>query len=495
MWNYLNLTKYHNWWKCLSKYIPKGGSSVEKVIKATKITDTTLRDAHQSLLATRMRIEDMLPIAEKMDAIGFHSMEVWGGATFDSCMRFLNEDPWERLRKLRDAFKNTKLQMLLRGQNLVGYRHYADDVVEEFVKKAIANGMDILRIFDALNDVRNMEKAIEVTKKEGGHVQGTISYTTSPVHGLEYFIKMARDLENLGADSLCIKDMAGIITPSTAYDLVKSLKETISIPVQLHCHYTSGMAAMSYLKAVEAGVDVIDCAISSMALSTSQPATETMVATLANSSYDTGIDLEKLTEIADHFKEVRKNYEQFDVADSTVDANVLRTQIPGGMISNFMSQLRQQNALHRLPEVLEEVPRVREDFGYPPLVTPSSQIVGSQAVLNVLVGERYKMVTNEVKGYMKGLYGQPPAPVNEEARKKIIGDEQPITERPADSLEPQMAEAKKEIAFYMEKDEDVLSYVMFPQVAKTFLEERMAAKTNVDYGLVDKDMEAKCYPV
>jgi len=464
--------------------------------KKVKITDTTLRDAHQSLLATRMRVEDMLPIAEKMDQVGFYSMEVWGGATFDSCMRFLNEDPWDRLDALRGMIKNTKLQMLLRGQNLVGYRHYADDVVEEFVKKAIFHGIDILRIFDALNDVRNMAKAMEVAKKEGGHVQATISYTISPVHDLAYYLKLAQTLKDMGADSICIKDMAGIITPTMAFDLVQGLKKEIQLPVQLHCHYTSGMAAMSYLKAVEAGVDVLDCAISSLANSTSQPASETMVAALEHTPYDTGLDLVKLSEIAKYFKKTRKKYQQFDVAEGTVDPNVLRYQIPGGMISNFISQLQQQNALDKLPNVLEEVPRVRADFGFPPLVTPSSQIVGSQAVLNVLVGGRYKMVTNEVKSYMKGLYGQPPAAVDEEVRKKVIGNEETITVRPADLLSPQMDEAKKEIGFYIEKEEDVLSYVLFPQVAKKFMEERLAKKTNVDYGLVGSDgKNPPYYPV
>ncbi|WP_088552743.1 oxaloacetate decarboxylase subunit alpha [Calderihabitans maritimus] len=446
-----------------------------------RITDTTLRDAHQSLLATRMKTEHMLPIAEKIDAVGFHSLEVWGGATFDSCMRFLNEDPWERLRQLRKAFRNTKLQMLLRGQNLVGYKHYADDVVEEFVKKAHANGIDIFRIFDALNDVRNMRKAMEVAKQVGAHVQATVSYTISPVHNVEHYVALAKQLEEMGADSLCIKDMAGILSPTGAFELITALKQNINIPIQLHCHYTSGMASMTYLKAIEAGVDVIDTAISSLAMGTSQPATESMVAALQGTPYDTGLDLQLLSEIAEYFKEVRKEYKEFDVAANTVDANVLVYQIPGGMISNFISQLAQQNALDKLPEVLAEVPRVREDFGYPPLVTPSSQIVGTQAVLNVIMGERYKMVTNESKAYMKGLYGQPPGPVNEEIRRKIIGDEEPITCRPADLLEPQLEEAKKGVAPYMEKEEDILSYALFPQVASRFLEERMAAKTRVDF--------------
>lgn len=454
--------------------------------RKVKITDTTLRDGHQSLLATRMKIEDMLPIAEKIDSVGFHSLEVWGGATFDSCMRFLNEDPWERLKTLKKVFKNTKLQMLLRGQNLVGYKHYPDDVAELFVKKAVENGMDIFRVFDALNDPRNMAKVMTVAREEGAHVQATISYTISPYHNIERYVEKAKELKELGAHSLCIKDMAGLITPKAAYDLVKRLKEELQIPIQLHCHYTSGMAAMAYLKAIEAGVDVIDCAISPLALGTSQPAIETMVASLKDTKYDTGLNLELLSEIAAYFKDIRKKYAQFDVAATSVDTNVLRYQIPGGMLSNFYTQLKQQNALNKLEEVLAEVPRVREDFGYPPLVTPSSQIVGSQAVLNVLTGERYKVVTNEVKAYMKGSYGRPPAPVNEEVRKKIIGDEKPIECRPADLLEPGLEAAKREIAPYMEKEEDILSYAIFPNVAKKFLEERMAGKVKVDFNIAQE---------
>ncbi|MGB9867366.1 MAG: oxaloacetate decarboxylase subunit alpha [Bacillota bacterium] len=450
-----------------------------------KITDTTLRDAHQSLLATRMKTEDMLPIAEKMDAVGYYSLEVWGGATFDTCMRFLNEDPWERLRKLRKAFKKTKLQMLLRGQNLVGYKHYPDDVVEEFVKRAVGNGIDIMRIFDALNDVRNMEKAMAVAKREGAHVQATVCYTISPVHNVDYFVNMAKTLASMGADSICIKDMAGILYPKDAYELTRRLKQEVGLPVQIHCHYVSGMASMSYLKAIEAGADVVDCAASSMALSTSQPPTESIVAALQGTPYDTGLDLNLLSEISEYFAEVRKKYAAFDVAPKTVDTNVLRYQIPGGMMSNFIAQLKQQNALHRLKEVLDEVPRVREDFGYPPLVTPTSQIVGTQAVLNVLAG-RYKMVTAESRAYMKGLYGQPPAPVNEEVRRMIIGDEEPITGRPADYLEPGLEQGKKGIAGYMENVEDVLSYILFPQVALKFLQERLAARTQVDFGIVEQ---------
>ncbi|MGI6587835.1 MAG: sodium-extruding oxaloacetate decarboxylase subunit alpha [Peptococcia bacterium] len=465
--------------------------------KRVGITDTTWRDSHQSLLATRMKTEDMLPIAEKMDEVGFYSMEVWGGATFDTCMRFLNEDPWERLDKIKQVLKKTKTQMLLRGQNLVGYKHYADDVVEEFVKKAVAHGMDIFRIFDAMNDVRNLEKAMDTAKKEGAHVQATISYTVSPVHNLNYFLELVRQLVDTGADSICIKDMAGILKPYAAYELVGEIKKKYALPVQVHTHYTSGMASMMYLKAIEAGAEMIDTAISSMAMGTSQPATETMVATLAGTPYDTGLNLEALMEIADYFKEVRKKYKQFDVFKAGVDTKVLLYQVPGGMLSNFISQLQQQNALDKLPAVLAEVPRVREDLGFPPLVTPTSQIVGTQAVLNVLMG-RYKMVTNEVKNYLRGLYGATPAPVNEELRQEIIGDKEPITGRPADLIEPQLEQARKEIGIYLQKEEDVLSYTIFPQVAKKFLEEQYAAKCKVDFNLAQEneiEMGAKVYPL
>jgi len=458
--------------------------------KALKITDTTLRDAHQSLLATRMRTEDMLPIAEKMDEVGFHSLEVWGGATFDSCLRYLSEDPWERLRQLRQRFKKTKLQMLLRGQNLVGYRHYPDDVVEEFVKRTVDCGLDIFRIFDALNDVRNMEKAMQVAKAEGAHVQATVVYTISPVHDVEHYVSTARTLEEMGADSICLKDMAGILAPFAAREIISRMKQAVSIPIQLHCHCTSGMATMAYLAAVEAGVDAVDCAISSMALGTSQPPVESLVAALQGTPHDPGFDLDLLSEIAEYFGEVRKKYGEYDVG-TRVDVNVLRYQIPGGMISNFVSQLSAQKALDKLQDCLEEVPRVRADLGYPPLVTPSSQIVGSQAVFNVLLGERYKMVTTEVRNYMKGLYGRPPAPVNEEVRRRIIGDEQPITCRPADLLEPGLEEARKAVAPYMQKPEDILSYALFPQVALRFLQERMAAQTGVDYQLAEQGY----YPV
>ncbi|ADD02398.1 Conserved carboxylase region [Thermoanaerobacter italicus Ab9] len=460
-----------------------------------KITETVLRDAHQSLLATRMSTEEMLPIAEKLDAVGYYSIEAWGGATFDACMRFLNEDPWERLRKLKKKIKNTPLQMLLRGQNLVGYRHYPDDIVEKFVEKAVTNGIDIIRIFDALNDVRNLEVAIKATKKAGAHAQGTLVYTISPVHNIDHYIKVAKELVELGVDSICIKDMSGILTPYIAYELVKSLKETVNVPIQLHTHYTSGMAAMTYLKAIEAGVDIIDTAISPLALGTSQPATETIVAVLKGTPYDTGLDMDLLSEIASYFKKVKQNYsKEIDLSMVMgVDTDVLIYQVPGGMLSNLISQLKQQNALDKYPEVLKEIPKVREELGYPPLVTPMSQMVGTQAVLNVITGERYKMVPKEVKDYVKGLYGRPPAPISEEIKKKIIGDEVVIDVRPADLLKPQFETIKEEIKEYYEQEEDVLSYALFPQVAKKFFEYRRAKKYQIDETLLNK--EYMTYPV
>ncbi len=435
------------------------------------ITDTSLRDAHQSLLATRMRIDEMMPILEVMDQVGYHSLEVWGGATFDACMRFLDEDPWERLRQLRRNLKNTKLQMLLRGQNLVGYRHYPDDVLEEFIKKAVSNGIDIIRIFDALNDLRNMEKSISRTKAEGAHAQGTISYTISPFHSIDYFVKVGQDLRSLGADSICIKDMAGLISPFDAYQLVGKLKKEVGLPVQLHCHYTSGMASMAYLKAAEAGVDVIDTANAALAMGASQPATDTMVAAFQGTEYDTGLDLELLGRVSNHFNEISCGYE-IPREVMGVDTNVLSYQIPGGMISNLASQLAEQNATHLFKDVLAEVPRVREDLGYPPLVTPSSQIVGTQAVVNVLTGERYKMVSTEIKNYLRGLYGRPPGEIDQDLLKKVLKDEQPITGRPADLLKPQLEEARAEISEHIEQDEDVLSYVIFPNVALDFFKRR-----------------------
>jgi len=452
------------------------------------ITETILRDAHQSLIATRMTTEEMIPAVEMLDKVGYHSLEAWGGATFDSCLRFLNEDPWERLRKIRAAAPNTKLQMLFRGQNVLGYRHYADDVVEYFVQKSIANGIDIIRIFDALNDVRNLQTAINATKKEGGHVQAAISYTISPVHDIPFFVKLAKEYENCGADSICIKDMAGLLTPYTAYDLVKQLKSELKVPIQLHTHYTSGVASMTYLKAIEAGVDVVDCALSPLALGTSQPPTEPLVSTLEGTEYDTGINLEQLTEIADYFKPLREKYLETGLLNTKVmgvDINTLKYQVPGGMLSNLVSQLKQQGKEDKLDEVLKEVPRVREDLGYPPLVTPTSQIVGTQAVLNVITGERYKMVTKETKGIVRGEYGKTPVEINEEFRKKIIGDEKPITSRPADALKPELDNLRKAAAEYIEQDEDVLSYALFEQVAVKFFESRRAAKYKVDSDMVD----------
>ena len=461
-----------------------------------KITETVLRDAHQSLIATRMTTAEILPIVEMLDKVGFNALEAWGGATFDSCLRYLNEDPWERLRKIKDKAKNTKLQMLFRGQNILGYRHYADDVVEYFVQKSLANGIDIIRIFDALNDVRNLRSAIKATKKEGGHVQAALSYTISPVHNVESFVKLGKELENMGADSLCIKDMAGLLVPYTAYELVKALKENVKIPIELHTHYTSGVASMTYLKAIEAGVDIIDCAMSPLAMGTSQPATEPMVATLQGTEYDTGLDLDLLSEIADYFKPLREKYLESGLMSPKVmgvDVNTLRYQVPGGMLSNLVSQLKAQGKEDKLDEVLKEVPRVREDLGFPPLVTPSSQIVGTQAVLNVLMGERYKMVSKETKGIVKGEYGRTPVEIKPEIIEKIIGNEKRITCRPADLLKPELETVKKECAQWIEQDEDVLSYALFGQVAEKFFQQRQAEKYKIDPDLVDRD--AMTYPI
>ena len=440
-----------------------------------KFTETVLRDAHQSLIATRMRTEDMLPIVEKLDNIGYHSLEAWGGATFDACIRFLNEDPWERLRKIKAIAKKTPLQMLLRGQNLLGYKHYADDVVEYFVQKAVANGMDIIRIFDAVNDPRNIEKAINACIKEGGHAQACMSYTTSPVHSLELFRQDAKTLENMGAHSICIKDMAGLLKPYDAYELVKAIKSTVKIPVQLHTHYTSGEGSMTYLKAIEAGVDVVDTAISSLALGTSQPATEPLVAALQGTERDSGLDLAKLNEIAEYFRPYREKWIANGMLDTKVmgvDVNALIYQVPGGMLSNLVSQLKEQNALDKFEEVLKEVPRVRSDFGYIPLVTPTSQIVGTQAVFNVLMGERYKMVTKESRGIVKGEYGKTPAPISPEFTKKILGEEKPITCRPADLIAPELEKTRDQIKEYITQDEDVLTYALLPQVAEKFFKMR-----------------------
>ncbi|NMA54879.1 MAG: oxaloacetate decarboxylase subunit alpha [Firmicutes bacterium] len=463
-----------------------------------KLCDTSLRDAHQSLFATRMKIEHMIPVLEQIDAAGYYSLEMWGGATFDTCMRFLNEDPWERLWTIRKHIKNTKLQMLLRGQNILGYRNYPDDVVEEFVRAMVKGGIDIVRIFDALNDVRNMQTAIRVTKEAGAHAQGTVVYTISPVHDIPLYVKIAQELVALGVDSICVKDMAGLISPYTAYELVKELKEEIPVPINLHCHYTSGMASMAYLKAVEAGVDILDTASSPLAMGTSQPPAESLVAALAGTPHDTGLDLKHLSDIADYWREVKKEYEQFATVSTGVDTNVLSYQIPGGMISNLSSQLEQQQALDKYRACLAEVPKVRQELGYPPLVTPTSQIVGTQAVFNVLMGERYKVVPTEVKNYVLGYYGRPPAPIDPEVQQKIIGDEEPITVRPADLIEPGLEKAKKAIAAYMQKPEDILSQALFPQVAPNFLKERLAAKTAVDYNLAEaaaEDGPAPYYPV
>lgn len=458
------------------------------------ITETVCRDAHQSLIATRMTTDEMLPILPTMDKVGYHSMEVWGGATFDACLRFLNEDPWERLRKIRKAAPNTKLQMLFRGQNVLGYRHYADDVVEYFVQKSIANGIDIIRIFDALNDVRNLQTAINATKREKGHVQAAISYTISPVHNTEFFVKLAKEYEDCGADSICIKDMAGLLTPYSAFDLVTKLKTAVKVPIQLHTHYTSGVASMTYLKAIEAGVDVVDCASSPLAMGTSQPPTEPLVATLQGTEYDTGLNLDLLTEVAAYFKPLREKYLANGLLDPKVmgvDINTLKYQVPGGMLSNLVSQLKQQGKEDKLDEVLQEIPRVREDLGYPPLVTPTSQIVGTQAVLNVIMGERYKMVSKETKGICKGEYGRTPVPIKDSFRKKIIGDEEAITCRPADLLKPELDKLRKEAAEWIEQDEDVLSYALFEQVAVKFFEQRRAAKYKIDKDMVN--MEEKTH--
>ena len=444
-----------------------------------KIMETVLRDSHQSLLATRMSTEDMLPILDSLNDVGYYSMEVWGGATFDACLRFLNEDPWDRLRIIRSHIKNSKLQMLFRGQNILGYRHYADDVVEYFVQKSIANGIDIIRIFDALNDSRNLKTAINATKKEGGHVQAAISYTTGPVYTTEYFAKYAKQLEEMGADSICIKDMAGLLKPYDAYDLVKALKSTVKVPIQLHTHYTSGLASMTLLKAIEAGVDIVDTAMSPLAMGTSQPPTESIVATLQGTEYDTGLSLEKLDIPSKKFDKLREKYIKEGLLDPKVlkvDVNALIYQVPGGMLSNLVSQLKNANKSDKLNEVLEEVPRVRADVGYPPLVTPSSQIVGTQAVMNVIAGERYKMVTKEFKGLVRGEYGKTPLPISDEIKKKIIGDEKQITCRPADNLKPELDKLRAEIAEYIEQDEDVLSYALFDQVAIKFFEYRKANK-------------------
>ena len=449
-----------------------------------QITDTILRDAHQSQAATRMRLDEMLPACELLDKAGYFSLECWGGATFDSCLRFLNEDPWERLRALRKALPNTKLQMLLRGQNILGYKHYADDVVDYFVKKSIDNGIDIIRTFDALNDLRNMQTAVKATKQYGGTAEVAMSYTVSPVHTEEYFVKMAKDIEAMGADLICIKDMAGLLLPMNAYSLVKKLKANTKLPIVLHTHNTAGTGAMTLLKAVEAGVDVIDTALSPLAGGTSQPATESMVAVLQGTEYDTGLDEDLLAKIAEHFRTVADRLTKDGWRDPgkvlAVDAKALQYQVPGGMLSNLIGQLKQAGAMDKYYQVLEEVPRVRADFGYPPLVTPTSQIVGTQAVMNVLGGERYKMVTKESKGLLRGEYGRLPAKVNEDVRKKCIGNEKVITHRPADDIKPKLEGYRKEMAQYAQQEEDVLSYALFPQVATKFFQWRQAQQLKAD---------------
>lgn len=446
--------------------------------RAVKITDTTLRDAHQSLWATRMRTEEMLPILDKLDNMGYHSLEIWGGATFDVCMRYLNEDPWERLRTLKKYIKKTPTQMLLRGQSLVGYQHYPDDVVERFVHKSVENGIDIIRIFDALNDIRNLEIPMKATKKAGGHVQATISYTISPVHTLESYAEMSLQLEELGADSICIKDMAGLLSPYKAFELVTMIKDRTKLPLQLHSHYVGGMAVGAYIKAIEAGVDVVDTATVPMAFGASQPPVETVVRILKDSDFDTGLDIHELFEVANYFEKLRKTNGYERGVTRISDMKVFDHQIPGGMISNLVSQLEEQKALAKLPLVLEEIPKVRAELGYPPLVTPTSQIVGTQAVLNVLTNSRYKLIPGEVKAYVEGFYGAAPAPISEEIIQKVLGDKKPITCRPADLIEPKMDKLREEIQNLARSEEDVLSYAMFPQVALKFFEYRKKAESD-----------------
>ena len=456
--------------------------------KPIKITETILRDAHQSLIATRMTTEQMLPIIDKMDKVGYHSVECWGGATFDASLRFLKEDPWERLRKFRDGFKNTKLQMLFRGQNILGYRPYGDDVVEYFVQKSIANGIDIIRIFDCLNDLRNLQTAVTAANKEKGHAQVALSYTLGDAYTHEYWIDIAKRIEDMGAKSICLKDMAGLLLPYEATELIGALKENVSIPIQLHTHYTSGVASMTYLKAVEAGVDVIDTAISPFALGTSQPATEVMVETFKGTPYDTGFDQNLLAEIADYFRPIRDEALESGLLNPKnlgVNIKTLLYQVPGGMLSNLTSQLKEQGAEDRYYEVLEEVPRVRKDLGEPPLVTPSSQIVGTQAVFNVLMGERYKMATKETKDLLSGKYGKTVKPFNEEVQKKCIGDAEVITCRPADLIPDELDTLRSEMEQWSQQDEDVLSYALFPQVATDFFKYREAQQTKVDQTVAD----------
>ncbi len=461
------------------------------------ITDTILRDAHQSQAATRMRIAQMEPAFEKLDKVGYYSLECWGGATFDSCLRFLNEDPWERLRTLRKGLPNTKLQMLLRGQNILGYKHYADDVVDFFVKKSIENGIDIIRCFDALNDLRNMQTAVKATKKYKGTAEVAMSYTISPVHTEDYFVKLASQIAEMGADIICIKDMANLLLPYAAYSLIKRLKAETGLPIVMHTHDTTGTGAMTLLKAVEAGVDVIDTALSPLGGGTAQPTTEALVAALQGTQYDTGLDLKLLSDLAAYFRDVADDLTKAGWRDPgrvlATDANALLYQVPGGMLSNLISQLKDANAMNKYYDVLEEVPRVRKDFGYPPLVTPTSQIVGTQAVMNILGGERYKLASKESKALLRGEYGLLPAEVNEEVRKKVIGDAPVITHRPADDIPPELDKYREEIRDYYQQEEDVLSYALFPQVAVKFFQYRQAKQLGVDSTMLDK--EKKVMPV
>jgi len=450
------------------------------------VSDVVLRDGHQSLIATRMRTDDMLPICSKMDDVGYWSLEAWGGATFDACVRYLKEDPWERLKKLRKALPNTRIQMLLRGQNLLGYRHYSDDVVRAFVQKSADNGVDVFRIFDAMNDLRNLRTSIESVKKVGKHAEGTISYTTSPVHGIPYFVSLAKELESFGCDTIAIKDMASLLTPQVTGELVKALKSAVSVPIHLHAHATSGLASMSIQRAVDNGVAIVDGCISSFAEGASLPTTESIVASLQGTEFDTGLDLGKLQEIAAYFREVRKKYWQFESEFTGVDTRVLVNQVPGGMISNLSNQLKEQGALDRMDEVLAEIPRVREDLGYPPLVTPTSQIVGTQAVLNVLTGARYKSVTNEVKNYLLGQYGKAPSAVNPDVKALAVGDAEVIECRPADLLSDEMDKLRLDSEGLAKSEEDILTYAMFPDLAKTFLQERNAGTLKPD-PLLPKD--------
>ena len=469
-------------------------AEIEK--KPVKIVETVLRDAHQSLLATRMTTEQMLPIVDKMDRVGYYAVECWGGATFDACLRFLKEDPWDRLRKLRDGFKNTKLQMLFRGQNILGYNHYADDVVEYFVQKSISNGIDIIRIFDCLNDLRNLQTAVKACNKEKGHAQVALCYTLGDAYTLDYWKDIAKRIEDMGADSICIKDMAGLLTPYASQELVTALKDSTHLPIDLHTHYTSGVASMTYLKAVEAGCDIIDTAMSPLALGTSQPATEVMVETFRGTPYDTGLDQQLLADICEYFTPIREQALKSGLLNPKVlgvNIKTLQYQVPGGMLSNLLSQLKEAKQESKFTEVLEEVPRVRKDFGEPPLVTPSSQIVGTQAVLNVISGERYTMVTKESKKILMGEFGQTVKPFNPEVQKKVIGDETPITCRPADLIPPQLPQFEKECAQWKQQDEDVLSYALFPAVAKEFFQYREAQQTKVDSAAADT--ANKAYPV